>query len=256
MTATRAQFISAGFVVSKRIRRSEHLSAELLPGSVISASSCLTRFIPDTWAIAWTGDTPEQRREDAAHFGVTGAALDALTGWVTERVDTEIGWPNVCLQWDTVVELVSRFLTGCEGAVVLELGLHESDVERFREAAEPPPPEPGYAPMGRHGALQAICAKNRVRASGRPLGFEPLAFNHGLSCSWLCNGLETTLCAALGIRPNPSGLIEDFSDARRGVAHIARPEVGAEPGLWLPWLLLDHTESARSGAVSRGPSRN
>ena len=72
------------------------------------------------------------------------------------------------------------------------------------------------------------------------LGFEPLVFNGGLSCSWLCNGLETTVAEQLGIRPNASGLISTFEEACRCVEFISRDEIGAEPGLWLPWLVIEH----------------
>ena len=41
------------------------------------------------------------------------------------------------------------------------------------------------------------------------------------------------------ISPNKYGLIELFDDACKCIEYIARKEVGAEPGLWLPWLLIE-----------------
>jgi hypothetical protein len=46
---------------------------------------------------------------------------------------------------------------------------------------------------------------------------------------------------ALGIMPNAAGLLADPEEARRAVAYISGDGVGAEPGLWLPWLLIEHT---------------
>jgi hypothetical protein len=87
-----------------------------------------------------------------------------------------------------------------------------------------------------------ILKRRPVLETGTPLGFEPLGFNVGLSCSWMCNGLEVTVNRDLGITPNPLGLISTLSEALQCVAHISQDHVGAEPGLWLPWLLVDHTQ--------------
>ncbi|HEU5171320.1 MAG TPA: hypothetical protein VFU46_12320 [Gemmatimonadales bacterium] len=78
-------------------------------------------------------------------------------------------------------------------------------------------------------------------ASGRRLGFEPLVFYHALGCSWLCNGLDRLVARDVGIRPNASGLLADADEAHRAVEYISRDDVGAEPGLWLPWLLVEHS---------------
>jgi hypothetical protein len=76
---------------------------------------------------------------------------------------------------------------------------------------------------------------------GRVLGFEPLNYNITLGCSWLCNGLESDIARELDIHPNPSGLIEGFTAAQSCLAYITREDVEADPGLWLPWLIVDHS---------------
>ncbi len=134
--------------------------------------------------------------------------------------------------------------------VVLELGLHQSYVDTFCREAEPAFPKSGFAPTGRQGVHEAILKSNPLNRNGKQLGFEPLVFDYSLSCSWLCNSLDTTVHDALGIRPNTHGLIEDFNAACRCVDFIARPDVGAEPGLWLPWLLIDHTGQVQQSAQS------
>lgn len=78
-----------------------------------------------------------------------------------------------------------------------------------------------------------------LEPGGTVLGFEPLSYHHGIECSWLCNSLERSAEAALGIRPDPdSGLLSDVEDAVRVVEHISQDDVGAEPGTWLPWLVV------------------
>ncbi len=45
----------------------------------------------------------------------------------------------------------------------------------------------------------------------------------------------------LNIAPNVSGFLETYEDAVQCVQHISSPEVGAEPGLWLPWLVVRYS---------------
>lgn len=69
------------------------------------------------------------------------------------------------------------------------------------------------------------------------LGFEPLVADGGLSCSWICNGLDREADEKLGIPTNSLGLIDNPDDAARVVTYIREGGRG-EPGLWLPWLLV------------------
>ena len=124
---------------------------------------------------------------------------------------------------------------------VLELGLAAIDVPSLLDASAQPETAPGTAPLGEPGVRVALRRDGSVLATGRALGFEALCFNVSLGCSWLCNGLEVPVARELGIRPNSSGLLSDPEEARRAVAYISRDDVGAEPGLWLPWLLLEHS---------------
>jgi hypothetical protein len=78
-----------------------------------------------------------------------------------------------------------------------------------------------------------------LAAGGTVLGFEPLVANGGLACSWLCNGLARDAAEKLGVQTNPHGLIENLEDAARVVTYI-RKDGHAEPGLWLPWLLVPY----------------
>ncbi len=245
MTAPNASFLSAGFLVTRKVDRSQYHSPDLLPSRLISASSCICTFIPDTWAIEWASDTRDDSVRKAAFFGLDKHELPEIQAWITHGFQGLFRWPNVCPNIEIATNLVRRYLGGCNDIIVFELALHESYVEAFCRAAEPPPPKPGFAEIGRQGVHEVILERRRIRHDGHRLGFEPLEFYTSLSCSWLCNGLEKLAHDALGIRPNAHGLIEDFEDARKVVELISRPDTGAEPGLWLPWLLIDHTDTVR-----------
>jgi hypothetical protein len=84
--------------------------------------------------------------------------------------------------------------------------------------------------------VDALGREQPLAGGGAALGFEPIVLNGGLSCSWLCNGIDRAADHKLGIKTNAFGLIEHREDADRVVQYIR--EDGAEPGLWLPWLLV------------------
>lgn len=239
-----SEFISAGFYVTRAVDRRADMSAALLPATLVSLSGCISAFVPDTWCIAWTTDSQAARLESAARFGLNAQALQELTEWATARFDTSVRWPNVLSNRDAAQELVRQFFGSLPGVKVLELGLHRTLVGKVCEAAEPPPQEPGFAPVGRQGIHELLLARNSLNPEGIPLGFEPLIFDYSLSHSWLCNYFSAASDAAdellLGIKPNQHGLIENYDDARRCVEVISR-DVDAEPGMWLPWLIVDHT---------------
>jgi hypothetical protein len=245
-----ADFVSAGFFVTREVDRPSYVSTDLLPDRMVSASACVAPFIPDTWCIEWTQDTPECRAEDAKAFALDSAALGKVTAWVTPRFGKTIGCPNVLKDFDSAKDLVDLFLGSLLDVKVLELGLHRSMTEEFSREAEPPPQKPEFVSTGRQGVHEVILQGNPPAQGGNILGFEPLVFDCSLSCSWLCNGLDTVVEQTLGIRPNQYGFIGTFDDARRCVAYISRDEVGAEPGLWLPWLIIDHTQRVQQDKSS------
>ena len=248
MEIPRSEFTSAGFLVTREVERPSYLSAELLPDRIISTCSCIASFVPDSGCIRWAQDPPRPRIEYAEKFGLDPAALEEITAWATSRFGTTVRWPNVVSDLDAAKALVSRFLRDLPGVRVLELGLHRSMTDVFCQTAEPPPQKPGFAPIGREGVHQLILEGKPLTQSGAVLGFEPRVYLHILSCSWLCNHLETVVERALGIKPNRHGLLERFDDACACVQYISRDDVPSEPGLWLPWLIVDHTAEVQRPA--------
>lgn len=237
-----SEFCSGGFAITRPASRPSYVSADLLPERIVSVSACISKFIPDTWCIGWTGDSEESRVEEAQAFDINRQTVSKVIDWVTPRFGSELGWPNIVFDLETAWQLVEQFVSNSTDDVkILELGLHQSFIEIFCNEAEPPPQQPGFAPIGRQGIHEAILQNRPVRLDGSVLGFEPLVFEGSLSHSWLCNSLETPVAEHLQIRPNSVGMIEQFEDACACVDYISADEVGAEPGLWLPWLIIEHS---------------
>ena len=140
---------------------------------------------------------------------------------------------------DIAKEIKKLFVPTTADVVIIELALHRKFIDAFCAEAAPPRTQEGYAPLGKQGRYEAIVKGRTIMPGGMQLGFEPLVFDGALSCSWLCNGLEKDIKEQCGISPNKYGFIELFEDACKCIEYISREDVGAEPGLWLPWLLIE-----------------
>lgn len=233
--------VTAGFLVVRSVPRPDYVSADLIPSIVVSGSSCICPQFPSPNAISWVIASDEDRSRSLAAVGLGGDRNAAAIEWATASFDVIFGWPSVFRTLEAATAARSRFLASNDSIVVLGLGLPEQFVSAFLEEATPELSPPGYAPMGESGYLE--CVKHRVLLpdGGRRLGFEPLNLQLGMiEDSWLCNGLEQHCFVALGIRPSPNGLIETFEDATACVSEISREQVGAEPGPWYPFLLVEY----------------
>ncbi len=239
-------FVSGGFYITRSIQRPDYSSPRLLPKRVVTASPCITKFLPDTWCIEWTNDSTSERIETAAYFGLDENEMYSLISEMTVAFDSSFGWPNAIRDLKFARSIANFFLADTPDIRILELGLQSEYVRAFCQDAEPEQ-HAGFAPVGRQGIHDAILRMQPVARTGVILGFEPLLSNHTLSCSWLCNGLVTAIAEHLEIFPNANGLIDTFEEAQAAVSYIGRDEVRAEPGLWLPWLVIDHTKLAKIG---------
>lgn len=238
-----SKFVSAGFLITREVDRPSYADQALIPDRIVSASGCIAKFfLPDTWCIDWTNDSETERGNGAQYFGLDAEAANELTQWATAEFDSSVRWPNVILDLEVARELVRRFVPSLPDVRIIELALHSSLLADFIGAAEPPPQQPGFAPFGKQGIHETILEGRGVRG-GVVLGAEPLVFFATLSCSWLCNELETEVANVLGIKPNRYGLIDTWQDAQLAVEHISRDVSDAEMGIWLPWLLVRHGES-------------
>jgi hypothetical protein len=232
------QFLSGGYYLTRPANRGSYISAKLIPERILSASSCICQFFPDTWAIQWTADDQGERKESAAAFQIPPEKLDRIIQWATDSFEKLFGWPNVFYSLEAAMAARSEFLPKDLDVTVFGLGLHRDDAGEFLKWAKPPSQIPGYSPQGEKGIYQCINARNTIAVGGRQIGFELLSLFVGqLDHSWLCNGLETVCDEKLNVRPNEYGFIAEYSDAKRCTEYISRGEVGAEPGLWKPWLI-------------------
>lgn len=234
--ARREDYLFGGYLVTRRVARPESMSAELLPPRLLTASSCIAGFVPDVWALGWTGVADDERERAAAAVGIGRERLPALIDHVTAGFnDGKFGWPNVVKSAGALGDLM-RLLPSSPEWVVIGLALHRGHAQDFLAANAP------GERQGPGGVYDVLAGQRHLPDGGVLLGFEPLGFECGAQPhSWLCNGLEVECSRALGVRPDASGFLRTADEAERATAHIAGDEVGAEPAQWLPWMILDYT---------------
>ncbi|HEV7766370.1 MAG TPA: hypothetical protein VGQ76_15300 [Thermoanaerobaculia bacterium] len=233
--------ISVGFLLIKPVVRPPYVSAELIPELVISASNCICPQFPGPYAISWCSESDEDRVARLTEVGVPAELHAIAIQWATAAFGETYGWPGVFYSVEAAREARDRFIASPEFVKVIALGLPEQFAEDFMKRAAPTASPPGYAPSGESGYLECIKRRDALPDGGRHLGFELLNLQVGmLEDSWLCNGLEQHCATTLQIRPTHNGLLATLEDATRSCAEIDREEVGAEPGPWYPFQLVEY----------------
>jgi hypothetical protein len=217
------------------------VSAQLIPNEVISASDCICPQFPGPYAISWCETPDGDRASLLAAVGVPRELHGRAIEWATSVFGEVYGWPGVFYTAEAAREAKAQFFASAESVKVIGLGLPEEFAIEFVSEATPPASPPGYAPSGESGYLECLKRTNQLPQGGRTLGFELLNLQLGmLEDSWLCNGMEGHCALKLQIRPSANGLLSSAEEAMCCCAEIARDEVGAEPGPWYPFLLVEY----------------
>jgi hypothetical protein len=233
--------VAAGYLLLRPVLRASYMDEALLPDEIVSASECICPQFPDASAIDWVQASDETRFKALDAVGLPAAFRADARTWATDNFDVNFGWPGVFFTAVAANEARRQLFGDGSQVKVIGLGLPLQWVDAFIAEASPPPPADGFAAQGETGYLQMAKQLSPLAAGSQWLGFELLNVEFGqIVHSWLCNGLETHCADALGIRPGANGLIETLESADLCRNEIAREEVGAEPGLWLPWLLVEY----------------
>lgn len=220
--------VAYGYAVLVPRRRPEFLDG------IVSRSRCRSTHLTDVWLDAWRerdGDMEGVYREAHDNFGMDRAAVDQLCLWYQTRSEVAM---HGFIALSAAQEAVRDLLPQRPDVVIVGIGLPRKYVPQLSA----PPPSPGTAGISPL-ILEALESGQALAPGGTILGFEPLVIDGEVSCSWRCNGIERVADQKLGIKTNRAGLLDGIEDADRVVQYI-REDGHAEPGLWLPWLLVQY----------------
>lgn len=236
-------YISAGYFISVPVARPGFVDSKLMPERFLSLSGCLSDFFPGAWILEWCGTGEPERTRIATNLGMDAAQQRLATAELDDALDDTFGWESVIFSLETARAYRKRYFSAASDAKIFGAALHRDLVAEFVKTGTPPPPKSGESPVAMHGTVHAVSRDLAPAAGGTMLGFEPMAFDQGqLTCSWLCNGLEKVCAEKLQILPNAKGYLEDEQEAARCVELIEADETEAEPGLWMPWLLIEYPQ--------------
>lgn len=197
------EYICGGYFITKVIARPEGMSPGILPDHIVSLSSC-----------EWVRQ----------HFDVYD-------------VEYPGAFPGVFPSFDSAREFFTRLLAGSPELLILGIGLYGDYVADFLDFLDKENSFPGARDCG---VWQAVNQRNNPAPGGTILGFEVLGYEHGGFHSWLCNDLQSNANREFGIQPGDLGLLCTFDEAKQVAEYAARDDVGAEPALWMPWLIVQY----------------
>jgi len=230
---TAMQLVSLGYVLTRPFPRPAYKSEDLLPSTIISASECLARFLPDIWALRWVNMTDDERATAANHFSIDGAHIDAVIHAATCEFDAgHLKWPHTFESVSSARSFASRFYTSDAPLWLVGLGIDAVDANVI---AGMELPVNAAAPA----VVELASATSELEGGSQLLGWEILGVEpSGEMHSWLCNELETLVHRLRGTTTNSVGLIEDHEDARVAAELCSRPSSPSEPVPWFAAALV------------------
>ena len=241
-----AEFFSLGYLITRWAigdkrndwaREAAGATEPLLPTRVISTSNCVAKHLPNM-EIAFYGECNPER---AAEYGLTH--VSAAGEFMRENTGHLFLDSGECLSIGAARQFVRRFLRQDDpDRLLLGVAVHRRHLEELLKACPPPPQQPGYAPIAPSADYEFLQRVKAPEPGGELMGYDIRVANHQLECSWLCGGHEVDLAREFNIRTNTYGLISSVDDAQRAADYINRPNVGAEPGYWLPVEVLRYSE--------------
>ncbi len=222
-------YVSGGYFLTRlAVRDDRFMSRELLPPTFATLSDCFTDFAFDFW---WNDENAAR----AHAFGVAEDRIPDLISWYLHEFDHRLGAPNVAYSIAVIAEFIAEFVEDRTDLVVLGCGVSEDHREHLLAECRTP------AEFGEYGVFNMLERRQALEGNGNTLGFEIMSYEYGLEHSWVCNSLESEVHSRLGIAPNPTtGLLDSYEEAVAAANYINSDGVGAEPGLWLPWLVVEY----------------
>ena len=229
------RYVTGGYFIVREFARDRRMDSTNFQGRIVSVSRCLADILPDLWAIDWVIYEDRERRKKAARFDLTPHAMIKVIEYLTQSLqENETGWPGVFYSLEMAHQFVNAYLDpGCDFKL-LGIGLHERLVESFLKNKNL------LQENTKYGIYEAVSRREQLDSSGIPLGFEILGYDQGDFHSWLCDGLHLEIEKEFAYGLNQSGLIDNFKEALNASIFIEQEGLNAEPGIWMPWLLVEY----------------
>lgn len=222
---TMQDYLAAGYFLTKPILRRDEHNPALLPEIMVSISGCLTGFIPTAY---WN----DYLNPEELALGLKQDHLPAIKQWTEAAFGSLVGFPDVFFTVEAARIFARHFLAHEPQMLLLGVGLHVSHARGLLHD------EKMANHIGENGLYELLKRNQPLADGGIGLGYEPVAYEHGLMDSWLCSFLETEAHARFNSKPNNVGLFSTLAEADEIAGAINRGELEAEPMPYYPWLVM------------------
>jgi hypothetical protein len=227
-------YYSGGYYLVKGCETQEPMNKEILPAMIFSISSCVCKIYPDIWALSWVKNSEEEIEKVKTDLNLDNSGFFELQRYADLLFNSnKFGWPNVFFDINTPGEFYHKYMKDIPHIKLLGIGLSEEYVNKFLEKEKP------LHGHGKPGVYENLSCHKYMETS-KELGFEILGYDSGSFHSFICNRLETDYRDRLNIRLNENGLIESYDDAAHAAEYTMKDDVGAEPALWMPWVIYEY----------------
>lgn len=229
-------YISGGYFATIATARPDwgEVGPQLLPDYIITASRCIGQILPDDWALEWVQVDDSKRAERANYFGIPHSDIMRFIHCISSAFEEdEVRYPGTFVWLDTARNVIQEFVPREQSLSLPGPGLHKKFLENFLTA------EIIIPGMGNGGVWQCALERRAIASGGLSLGYEVPGYEYGVFHSWIYR-LEVDADRDYGIHPSVPGLLSSLEQASIVAEYASREDVGAEPVLWLPWLLTQY----------------
>jgi hypothetical protein len=242
MSISLEDYVSAGYLLTQYVDSAPYndwmrtvcrVAEDLLPNRFLSVGLCSALRAP---IFDWTAPP----KEDYINFGIPLDQVPQLSTWADERLDKEIGHPNIFFHLATAREYIARFTNDASNLQLVGMGLHQSHLDTLAIIEQINPRRIGEtgATIGGFestGFARAVKLAQHL-VPGEALGFDVICLRYGIEHSWLCTCFAASALQQFGFRPNSFGLIDEKQNADE-LATYAN-EGSPEEGVWLPVFII------------------
>lgn len=215
-----------GYFIIKSISRTEWMNHDVLPESILSASSCICDFYPDSSVVF--NKSRKKKKKYMKEIGIDFLEYKQMEDWLNKESENHFDYPNVFSSPNSANEFRQKFLYNQSGLRIIGVALPKTYKDSFLEEQD----------LG-YGICKNINKAMAIDSHSTILGYEILGYEHGGFHSYLCNGLENQYKNKFNYTLNKNGFIETLKEAQV-LANYTNDEVkDTEPVRWVPWAILD-----------------
>jgi hypothetical protein len=208
------------------------MNNSLIPQKFYSLSTCICSHHPDLSILTWVNDS-EDREQYRRKLNLTIEEFKLLQNQADRWFEqNRYGWGGVFLDLNLAREFATDYLSHIQNIKLLAIATTAKYRDLFLQ-------EELSSNNSQEGVYRALQSNQTININHNFLGYEVLGNDCGGFHSFVCNGLETDFAHQLNIKLNQHGLIDQYDQAIQGSDYANRPDLGAEPVLWIPWAIIE-----------------